>query len=206
MGKTGPPPRKNACDSAKSACEGQGDASADAVKGKSDGAQESADVNSGLDNAGKTTIVKRLMNEDVHSVSPTLGFIIKTIDYKGWVNGIRHELGLGVGEGLTVESDILGTYATATSSIFVRQPTGTLFPFFFFLFSCQHSLCCGAVGDGGLTPADVTQGMLVGRRHYGPIGGTTLKRPMPSSGLSTPPIVCAWPIAKPSWQPCYSKR
>ncbi|KAK1062307.1 hypothetical protein LTR74_010403 [Friedmanniomyces endolithicus] len=37
----------------------------------------------GLDNAGKTTIVKRIMNEDVNSVSPTLGFIIKTIDYDG---------------------------------------------------------------------------------------------------------------------------
>lgn len=38
---------------------------------------------SGLDNAGKTTIVKRIMNEDVSSVSPTLGFIIKTIDFQG---------------------------------------------------------------------------------------------------------------------------
>ncbi|PQE03000.1 ADP-ribosylation factor-like 2 protein [Rutstroemia sp. NJR-2017a BVV2] len=40
--------------------------------------------NSGLDNAGKTTIVKKIMDEDVHSVSPTLGFIIKTIDYEGY--------------------------------------------------------------------------------------------------------------------------
>lgn len=38
---------------------------------------------SGLDNAGKTTIVKRIMGEDVNSVSPTLGFIIKTIEYEG---------------------------------------------------------------------------------------------------------------------------
>ncbi len=38
---------------------------------------------SGLDSAGKTTIVKKIMNEDVNSVSPTLGFIIKTIDYDG---------------------------------------------------------------------------------------------------------------------------
>ena len=37
----------------------------------------------GLDNAGKTTIVKHIMGEDVNTVSPTLGFIIKTIDYKG---------------------------------------------------------------------------------------------------------------------------
>ncbi|KAI5850121.1 ADP-ribosylation factor family-domain-containing protein [Tricharina praecox] len=38
----------------------------------------------GLDNAGKTTIVKCIMNEDVNTVSPTLGFIIKTIDYQGY--------------------------------------------------------------------------------------------------------------------------
>lgn len=38
---------------------------------------------SGLDNAGKTTIVKRILGEDVNTVSPTLGFIIKTIDYDG---------------------------------------------------------------------------------------------------------------------------
>jgi ADP-ribosylation factor-like protein 2 len=43
-----------------------------------------ADYISGLDNAGKTTIVKKIMNEDVNSVSPTLGFIIKTIEYDGY--------------------------------------------------------------------------------------------------------------------------
>jgi ADP-ribosylation factor-like protein 2 len=38
----------------------------------------------GLDNAGKTTIVKQVMNEEVTTVSPTLGFIIKTIDFEGY--------------------------------------------------------------------------------------------------------------------------
>lgn len=38
----------------------------------------------GLDNAGKTTIVKKVMGEDVNSVSPTLGFIIKTIEFEGY--------------------------------------------------------------------------------------------------------------------------
>ncbi|KZF24121.1 ADP-ribosylation factor [Xylona heveae TC161] len=38
----------------------------------------------GLDNAGKTTIVKRIMGEDINTVSPTLGFIIKTIDFDGY--------------------------------------------------------------------------------------------------------------------------
>ena len=39
----------------------------------------------GLDNAGKTTIVKSIMGEDVGTVSPTLGFIIKTVEYQGSV-------------------------------------------------------------------------------------------------------------------------
>eukprot|EP00922_Rhytidocystis_sp_ex-Travisia-forbesii_P032245 GHVS01047957.1.p1 GENE.GHVS01047957.1~~GHVS01047957.1.p1 ORF type:complete len:186 (-),score=28.40 GHVS01047957.1:429-986(-) len=36
----------------------------------------------GLDNAGKTTIVKKFMCEDVYSISPTLGFNINTVQYK----------------------------------------------------------------------------------------------------------------------------
>lgn len=37
----------------------------------------------GLDNAGKTTIVKKLCGEDTSSVSPTLGFEIKTVHRDG---------------------------------------------------------------------------------------------------------------------------
>lgn len=36
-------------------------------------------LSSGLDNAGKTTIVKRVNGEDASSVSPTLGFSISTM-------------------------------------------------------------------------------------------------------------------------------
>lgn len=39
---------------------------------------------SGLDNAGKTTIVKRISGEDASTVSPTLGFNIKTLEFNGW--------------------------------------------------------------------------------------------------------------------------
>jgi ADP-ribosylation factor-like protein 2 len=53
-------------------------------------------MHSGLDNAGKTTIVKKIMNEDVNSVSPTLGFIIKTIDYDGWAPICVHKLVLAM--------------------------------------------------------------------------------------------------------------
>lgn len=50
-------------------------------------------VSRGLDNAGKTTIVKRVMNEDISTVSPTLGFIIKTIDFQGFARHRTKELG-----------------------------------------------------------------------------------------------------------------
>ncbi|GMH46077.1 hypothetical protein BSKO_14041 [Bryopsis sp. KO-2023] len=35
----------------------------------------------GLDNAGKTTVVKRLNAEDISTISPTLGFNIKSMTY-----------------------------------------------------------------------------------------------------------------------------
>ena len=35
----------------------------------------------GLDNAGKTTIMKRVSGEDVSEISPTVGFNIKVIIY-----------------------------------------------------------------------------------------------------------------------------
>ena len=37
----------------------------------------------GLDNAGKTTIVKKIKGEDVNSISPTLGFNIETLEFGG---------------------------------------------------------------------------------------------------------------------------
>lgn len=39
----------------------------------------------GLDNAGKTSILKRLNGEDVGETSPTLGFNIKTVLYNNYV-------------------------------------------------------------------------------------------------------------------------
>jgi hypothetical protein len=40
-------------------------------------------VCSGLDNAGKTTVLKKFMGEDINSISPTLGFNIQTLEYRG---------------------------------------------------------------------------------------------------------------------------
>ncbi|TMS33880.1 hypothetical protein L596_001569 [Steinernema carpocapsae] len=38
----------------------------------------------GLDNAGKTTVLKKINGEDVNVISPTLGFNIKTLHHKSW--------------------------------------------------------------------------------------------------------------------------
>ena len=38
----------------------------------------------GLDNAGKTTIVKKFNGEDTNTISPTLGFQIKTLYFKDY--------------------------------------------------------------------------------------------------------------------------
>ena len=35
----------------------------------------------GLDNAGKTTILKKFNGENIDEISPTLGFNIKTLQY-----------------------------------------------------------------------------------------------------------------------------
>ncbi|GAA5811556.1 ADP-ribosylation factor-like protein 2 [Mucor flavus] len=38
----------------------------------------------GLDNAGKTTILKRINGEAIDTISPTLGFNIKTLEHEGF--------------------------------------------------------------------------------------------------------------------------
>jgi ADP-ribosylation factor-like protein 2 len=38
----------------------------------------------GLDNAGKTTILKKFNGEDIEKISPTLGFNIKTLHYQDY--------------------------------------------------------------------------------------------------------------------------
>jgi len=39
---------------------------------------------SGLDNAGKTTILKKFNGEDISSISPPLGFNFQTLEYGGY--------------------------------------------------------------------------------------------------------------------------
>ncbi len=41
----------------------------------------------GLDNAGKTTILKRVNGEDIDTIEPTLGFNIKTLEFMGVLGG-----------------------------------------------------------------------------------------------------------------------
>lgn len=38
----------------------------------------------GLDNAGKTTVIKKFSGEPVDTISPTLGFNISTLEYEGY--------------------------------------------------------------------------------------------------------------------------
>lgn len=42
----------------------------------------------GLDNAGKTTILKKFNGEDVQQISPTVGFNIKSLEYQGYTLNI----------------------------------------------------------------------------------------------------------------------
>jgi len=38
----------------------------------------------GLDNAGKTSVMKRISGDDVHKTNPTVGFNIKSLEYNGY--------------------------------------------------------------------------------------------------------------------------
>ena len=49
----------------------------------------SAAPRSGLDNAGKTTLLKRFNGEDVTGAAPTLGFNIKTLQHRGYGATVR---------------------------------------------------------------------------------------------------------------------
>lgn len=42
----------------------------------------------GLDNAGKTTVMKKVSGDDVTEISPTVGFNIQTLEYNGYLLNI----------------------------------------------------------------------------------------------------------------------
>ena len=80
----------------KDETEGEGDADPNAVSflcvtpsfGLSKGFSavlRSFTINRGLDNAGKTTILKKFNGEDIDTIEPTLGFNIKTLEHRGCV-------------------------------------------------------------------------------------------------------------------------
>lgn len=180
---------ENACDFAESSFERQGDANIDAVRRRSNSPNDGADLSSGLDNAGKTTVVKRLMNEDVNVVSPTLGFIIKTIDYKGQVNGVAYGL---LTDGLTNRPATNSTYVRWS---FLKSPASSAS-------ASVSAFWLWARAD----LQDINQGTSGDKRLCGHTGGTTLKKPTPLSGLLIPLIAYAWRIAKQNWLACYLKR
>ena len=49
--------------------------------------------------------MKKIMGEDVNTVSPTLGFIIKTIDYEGYTTSLRTDTAGEPGGGANCEKD-----------------------------------------------------------------------------------------------------
>ncbi|KAI5953291.1 hypothetical protein KGF54_002662 [Candida jiufengensis] len=42
----------------------------------------------GLDNSGKTTIIKKILNKDIDEISPTMGFEINTLEYQEYTLNI----------------------------------------------------------------------------------------------------------------------
>ncbi len=60
----------------------------------------------GLDNAGKTTILKKFNGEDIDTISPTLGFNIQTLEYGGCAaappNRPERAVGRAVSQGCSV--------------------------------------------------------------------------------------------------------
>ena len=68
--------------------------------------------NSGLDNAGKTTVVKKFNGEDISTISPTLGFNIKTLEYKNYKLNVWD-----VGGQLTIRSYWKNYYETSDGLI-----------------------------------------------------------------------------------------
>lgn len=50
------------------------------------GSAQALTISSGLDNAGKTTILKKFLGEDTSTISPTFGFNIDTVEHKGQAN------------------------------------------------------------------------------------------------------------------------
>lgn len=60
----------------------------------------------GLDNAGKTTILKKFNNEDISTISPTLGFNIKTLEFQGYASWRRPRMRENLNQPLTGQPKI----------------------------------------------------------------------------------------------------
>ena len=46
----------------------------------------------GLDNAGKTTVCKKILGEDTSEIAPTLGFNIHTVEHNGYWRDCKFSL------------------------------------------------------------------------------------------------------------------
>ena len=115
-------------------------------------------LSSGLDNAGKTTIVKRLNNEDITTISPTLGFNIKTMQFNGCVTLLQSCYDVAH---FSCDSFVCQQHVVASRSVSnLVQSNNTA--------SMDHA-----------TGIDSTYGMLVVKRRYAHTGEITMSRQMP---------------------------
>ena len=121
----------------------------------------------GLDNAGKTTILKRINGEDIDTIEPTLGFNIKTLEF-------------------------MGAYAVfSTQCIYFHRCVSVLSKFCMLRYSFQFIYClssdffffffrCCHVHDYDLSSrwqgTNWTCGTLADRKQLGLTGETTLNR------------------------------
>lgn len=65
----------------------------------------------GLDNSGKTTIVKQLLGEDINTISPTMGFQINSLQHEGFTLNIW-DIG-----GQTTIRNFWGNYYDKTNAV-----------------------------------------------------------------------------------------
>jgi hypothetical protein len=134
---------------------------------------------SGLDNAGKTTVLKKLNNEDIGGISPTLGFNIKTFVHHGCVQCSLY--------------DIPPFSLSALPTLQVHA---------------EH-LCVTVRRPPSLPPrADrrkYRQGTSAGSARCARTGGTTSSRRTRSCGSSTRATACAWAIAGTSCTGCCTR-
>jgi small GTP-binding protein len=80
----------------------------------------------GLDNAGKTTILKALSNEDIAQITPTHGFNIKNLQHEGFKLNVWDVGGQEVTNSFVIFRLSENTGATSTKTLTHSSSSSTL--------------------------------------------------------------------------------